>query len=85
MIKLELSTAVSMYLTFFLLIVFVIWIFYTYTKKENLRAEPKQLQQCPYCTHVFTLHEQKDTCICPNCKSYISLGDQGLSQNSKKE
>ena len=52
MIKIDFSSAVSVYLSFSIFLVFVVWIFYNRNRDITLN-ETKYLRQCPYCTYVF--------------------------------
>lgn len=52
MIKIDFSSAISLYLSFSIFLVFALWIFYNYRKSDILN-EAKYLQQCPYCTYMF--------------------------------
>ena len=74
MIKINFPIAISLYLTFSILLVFTGWIFYNYKEgKLNLFNKLKSLQQCPFCTYVFYVYHESDVDICPKCKSYINL------------
>jgi len=52
MIKIDFSSAISIYLCFSIFLVFIIWVFYNY-RKGSIINETKYLQQCPYCTYMF--------------------------------
>jgi len=52
MIKIDFSSAISVYLSFSIFLVFILWIFYNY-HKSGIFNETKYLQQCPYCTYMF--------------------------------
>ena len=52
MIKIDFSSAVSIYLCFSIFLVFILWVFYNY-RKGGILNETKYLQQCPYCTYMF--------------------------------
>jgi len=52
MIKIDFSSAISVYLCFSIFLVFILWVFYNYSKGGILN-ETKYLQQCPYCTYMF--------------------------------
>jgi len=59
MIKINFSSAISIYLCFSIFLVFVLWVFYNYYRNGILN-ETKYLQQCPYCTYVFFDYKSKD-------------------------
>ena len=52
MIKINFSSAISVYLCFSIFLVFIFWIFYNY-RRNGILNEAKYLQQCPYCTYIF--------------------------------
>ena len=52
MIKIDFSSAIAIYLSFSIFLVFVLWIFYNY-KKNDIINETQYLRQCPYCTYMF--------------------------------
>jgi len=52
MIKIDFSSAISIYLCFSIFLVFMLWVFYNY-HKGGILNETKYLQQCPYCTYMF--------------------------------
>jgi len=52
MIKIDFSSAISVYLCLSIFLVFILWIFYNY-RKGGILNETKYLQQCPYCTYMF--------------------------------
>lgn len=52
MIKIDFSSAISIYLSFSIFLVFILWVFYNY-RKGGILNETKYLQQCPYCTYMF--------------------------------
>jgi len=52
MIKIDFSSAISIYLCLSIFLVFILWIFYNY-RRDGILNETKYLQQCPYCTYMF--------------------------------
>ncbi len=71
MIRIDLAMAMSLYLSFSIILVFAFWIFYTKHNK-NIISEFYHLQQCLYCTYLFFNVQGKDIHMCPHCKSYIT-------------
>lgn len=69
MIKIDIFWAIAIFLSVSLGIVFVLWIFYNFRRGST--ANQGEIQQCPYCTHVFLSHDQGDIQACPRCQSYI--------------
>ena len=52
MIKINFSSAISIYLSFSLFLVFAFWIFYNF-RRNGILNEAEYLHQCPYCTYLF--------------------------------
>lgn len=73
MIKISFSSAVSIYLCFSILLVFVLWIFYN-LNRNDIHSETKHLQQCPYCTYIF--FDYKSNAVSSKMKETIE-GEQG--------
>jgi len=72
MIKIEITSAVALFLSFSIFLVIVVWIFYNCNKKEqNPINDATYLEQCRFCAHVFFNYLDKEIVICPLCKSYI--------------
>lgn len=72
MIKIDLLTAVSLYLILSTCLVFIFWIFYNY-RNNSLVTESEDLAQCPFCTYLFVKYQKDNLQICPRCKSYINV------------
>lgn len=84
MIKIDLNWAISIYLSLALLLVFLLWIFYTYKRSESLGLI-EYLQQCPLCTHIFYSYKTTPIQQCPQCKSYIDINPENrLKEYDKK-
>ena len=75
MIKLDFPTLIALLLSLPLLLVFILWITYTYKREEDFK-ESSYLNQCPFCTYVFLNFKTKDLGICPHCQSYINLSSK---------
>lgn len=52
MLKINFSSAISIYLCFSIFLVFTFWIFYNF-RRNGILNETRYLQQCPYCTYIF--------------------------------
>lgn len=72
MIKIDIVSAIAVFLCLSLILVFVFWIFYNY-RERNIVNEMRFFKQCPYCTYIFFYYKQdpQELLICPRCKSYI--------------
>ena len=73
MLKIDLSVLVSLILCICIICAFFSWLFQNKIKKgkTSILNDIKYLQQCPYCTHIFSLYKKKAVYQCPQCKSYI--------------
>jgi len=80
MIIIDFVVAISIFLSFSIILVLSLWIFYNY-KEGNELNEIQHLQQCVYCTYVFFNYKQTELQICPRCKSYISKDDFKSASN----
>lgn len=76
MIKLEISLAISLFLSFPIILVFTLWMFYNYYQEDSLMQKTKDLHQCPYCTYFFFYYQETPWLCCPRCKSYITKGKE---------
>ncbi len=70
MIPINFITAISIMISFSLLVVFSVWIFYNYKKSDELE-NTNNLKQCKYCTYVFFNYKEDDILACPRCGSYL--------------
>lgn len=78
MITIDFNTAVSCLLSFTLLLVFGIWVFYNSNRGYERKNDSGVFAQCPYCMNVFP--EARIGLIrCPCCKSIIEIHE---NQNS---
>lgn len=71
MLKLDVSTAVFLYLTVSLLVVFLLWVLF-----EKRTALPKYVREdanvweCAICAHTYVDSTHHEISQCPQCKSY---------------
>jgi len=77
MIKIDFTIAISIYISFFLLLVFGQWIFYNFFRNDDLDFQSAYFQQCPFCTYGFLDYQQNRYKICPRCQSLISVTEPG--------
>lgn len=72
MFKMELGTAIFIYLFFFFMIACISNMILKLKKKHT--GKPTNLQEqvyrCPICTYVYLFDPEKDITQCPQCKSY---------------
>jgi hypothetical protein len=52
MFKIDFSSAISLYVSFPIVLVFILWLFYNRNRNDAI-SETKYLHQCPYCTFMF--------------------------------
>lgn len=80
MIPIDIVSAISIFLSVCLGIVFVVWIFYNFQGAVG-KTPPGlagQVHQCPYCTQVFTNEAYDEVLRCPRCRSYIDEANTGI-------
>lgn len=71
MIKLDFSLAVTILLLIPLVLVFGLWIFYNFYRKQDWDLETAYFHQCPYCTFIFFDYQSKAVKSCPRCHSLV--------------
>ena len=81
MIKIDFSLAISIYISFIVLLVIGHWIIYTCSEERKIFDGIKFIEQCPYCTCIFFDYEESSIKICPQCKSYLSVEDKPSKLN----
>jgi len=71
MIRIDLTTALAIYLFILVIGFLIIWLISNYTRKDKTTAtKENSIWQCAVCTHIYVLDEGQDISRCPNCKSY---------------
>ena len=71
MLRLDISTAVFLYLMSSLLVIFFLWIFFE--KKAVLPKfvrEEADVWECVICAHTYVDSQHQGISQCPQCKSY---------------
>ncbi len=77
MIQLDLGIAISIFVSFFLMIVFVHWIFYNLNKRSVTDKETRFFTRCPFCANLFPdYRDSKELKRCPRCHSLISKTEE---------
>lgn len=71
MIKLEISTALSLYLLFFVVGLLVVWFMFEKNFKfKNISIKEKFIWKCHICFNVYVDSISDEISACPFCKSY---------------
>jgi hypothetical protein len=74
MIRIEIDLAVTLYLSFSILIL-LIWIAFEWGKKISADLkENKALWQCPTCFYTYIDSRSKEISKCPRCKTLHKKG-----------
>ncbi|MCX5715798.1 MAG: hypothetical protein NTV07_02845 [Candidatus Omnitrophica bacterium] len=85
MIKVDLSTAVCVYLVLFVIVVLALWVFFG--RKSGFRRvnpEEKFVWQCRICTFFYIDSQSEDISVCPRCGSYNSRKDEKKQEGGEK-
>lgn len=72
MIKLEFSAALALYLSFYVIIVLMLWIFsWPKVKERKFIQDERNIWHCQICdyTYIDSVHEEISSC--PRCDSFI--------------
>ena len=75
MIKIDLTLAVSLFLSLSLIVVFVKWISYTFNNYQLTTNGIRHLKQCPFCTYIFFQYKDSELLVCPRCKCYFNVDE----------
>ena len=83
MIKVDLATAIVLYLLFSLLLVLVPWLWYEAThRRKSLESVKKTALRCDICLHTFIASAEQEIQRCPRCNSWVRVhGDLMASNN----
>ncbi|MEA3329022.1 MAG: hypothetical protein U9Q08_04815 [Candidatus Omnitrophota bacterium] len=82
MIRLDLTTAVSIYQFITVFGILTIWIIVNCTKKRKLTDQDNAFRQCSVCTRLYLVDKDQDITRCPGCKSYNKRADNLASDFS---
>jgi len=86
MIKVDISTALLIYLLGSVVAVLVAWIFLNFgTKMKNFSSEEKYIWNCSICTHTYIDSRNDEISKCPRCGSYNERMDSERFRNSLAE
>lgn len=73
MIKLDISTFVSLYILVSVIAVLIFWIFFEIRAKINgICPDDKYIWRCNICLNIYVDSLSDDISTCPNCGSYIT-------------
>ena len=71
MIKLDISTAIFLYLFFTAIVILIVWSFFNFgTRFSNYIADEKYIWHCPICAYTYIDSRHEDISRCPRCGSY---------------
>lgn len=86
MIRIDLATAIALFFSFFLLIVFIHWIFYNWNKCSVSNKDLQFFIRCPFCTNLFPDYRDSfELKRCPRCHSLISKTQEDENDEKKKQ
>ena len=72
MIKLDMTTALFLYLFFSVFLVLIAWIFLNFgTKQKTFSSEEKYIWHCSICGYTYIDSHHDEISQCPKCGSYI--------------
>ena len=79
MIRVDLATAIVLYLLFSLLLVLVPWIWHAVTHRRNsLEIVKKTALQCNICLLTFLASTEQEIQRCPRCNSWVRIRQDPL-------
>ena len=71
MIKLDMSTALFLYLFFSVFLVLLAWMFLNFgTKQKTFSSEEKHIWHCSICALTYVDSKREVVSKCPRCDSY---------------
>ncbi|MGB2600227.1 MAG: hypothetical protein WBB86_05910 [Candidatus Omnitrophota bacterium] len=86
MIKVDLSTALFLYLFSTAVVVLILWSFFDFgTKLKTFSSEEKYIWHCSICVHTYIDSKHENISICPRCKSYNQKVDKNSFRDIKNE
>ena len=75
MIKLDISTALFLYLLSTVVTTFLLWIWFDRDSKlKAFKVEHKNIWQCSVCKYVYANPKDEELSRCPRCKSINKKG-----------
>ncbi len=75
MVRIDISTALFIYLFISVIVVFLAWVFFDFgTGMKTFSSEEKYIWHCSICTHTYIDSRHDEISKCPRCGSYIERG-----------
>jgi len=83
MIKIDISTALFLYLFFSVIIVLIAWLFMDFgIRLSTFSSEEKYIWHCTICTHTYIDSRNDEISVCPRCHSYIERAGKKIERPS---
>ena len=83
MIRMDISQAVFLYLSFTVVGILILWIFFEERLKfVYFREEDIFVWQCNICTYTYVDSKSEDISKCPRCKSFNMRKEKGKGGES---
>lgn len=82
MITVDITIAITVFLSACLVLVFSAWLFYNLNEDKKNTKLIEKIVACPYCAHLFK-ENRSELIRCPQCKSIIGINDN--TGNEKKQ
>ena len=71
MIKVDIAMALFLYLLFTVMVVLVVWSFFSFgTKMKTFSSDEKDIWHCETCTFTYIDSRHDEVSKCPRCGSY---------------
>ena len=79
MIKVDISTALFLYLFFTAVLLLILWSFFNFgTKMKTFGSEEKYIWHCSICTLTYVDSRHENISKCPRCGSYNEKIDEDI-------
>ena len=73
MISVTLDSALALFFSFSILIVFCLWLLYNKDNSKTFEPEIESLELCPFCGYTFHwIQTETEIITCPQCKSLLT-------------
>ena len=78
MIKMDISTALFIYLFFSSILVLIVWSFFDFgTKLKTFSSDEKFIWHCSICVFTYIDSRHEEVSKCPRCASYNQRSEDG--------
>ena len=82
MLKVDIATAIVLYLLSSLTLVLGVWVWYALRHRpKSLQTERKTALRCDICLHVFIASTEANSERCPRCRSWVRVGSAAAHAN----